>query len=300
MRSPAKLAATAVGAVIALSVFGQNEVAGLVGLFGLLVAVLLLAVSSNRPRSSRKARSVNFLVRYGAPGSPGSLAGVVLAALAGATAVTALGDGAQFGTLATLYVPVFLLYVLVPFGGEAIGAFGIAMTLWTFQPGNECGVGASDSALVVLFAVLAVVAAASAIVRFGLFGLPQRLARRRTGHARVLLLFGLLDTALFVIRPNGLEIWDGAPAWAAPVALGLILVIAISGNFAPELVLGLVAVGASIGQVFLAGVEADLVRSGGTPCGDPVQELVWAAGFVVVASAALSIRRASNGSGRQK
>jgi len=300
MRSPAKLAATAVGAVIALSLFGQSQAAGLVGLFGLLVAVLLLAVSSNRPKSSRKARSMNYLVRYGAPGSPGSLAGVVLAGLAGASAIKAFDDQAPLGTLATLYVPVFLLYLLAPFAGELIGALGIATTLWTLRRGDECGVGASDRALIMLLGVLVVVAAASAVVRLGLFGLPQRLSRSRAGHARLLLLFGVLDTALFVTRPNGLEIWDGAPAWAAPVALALLAVIAMFGSFAPELVLGLVAIAAAVGQVFLAGVEAELVRSSEAPCGDPVLELVWAAGFVAVASVALSIRKPSSTFGQRK
>lgn len=291
MRSPAKLAATVVGAVVALSLFGQTEAAGLVGLFGLLVAVLLLAVSSNRPKSSRKARSMNFLVRYGDPGSPASLAGVVLAALASASAIAAFDDAAPFGALVTLYVPVFLLYLMVPFAGEAIGVLGLAATLWTLRRGDECGVGASDRTLAMLLAVLVVVAAANAIVRLGLFGLPQRLSRRRAGHARILLLFGVLDTALFVIRPNGLEIWEGAPAWATPVALGLLFFIATFGSFAPELVLGLVAIAAALGQVFLAAVEADLVRATGMPCGDPALELLWAAGFVAVASAALAIRK---------
>jgi hypothetical protein len=216
----------------------------------------------------------------------------MLAAVAASTGISLIDDSMPFGTLATLYVPVFVLYLLAPALGDGFGVLGIGFTLWTLRP-SECGPGVSGRTMLVVLGVLALVALVNVVTRVGRFPIPRLLPKRRAGPASALLLFGILDIAIFIASPNGLEIWADAPAWATPAVMGLLIFIAFVGSYAPEFVLGLVAIGAVVGHVFLTGIELDLVQGASTACGNPTRELLWAAGFAAVATIALALRKSS-------
>lgn len=287
-----------VGGVIVLSLAGQAGLAGLLATVGLLVAILFLAVGGSRPGSSgsdgrpqRKARSISFLARYRPVDELEGLPGIVIAALA-AWSTLELFERASVLSVLTLglLVPV-VGYVIWPNAAASVlgvlGAIAATATVFT-QVG--CGDPVSDQGRTVYALVVVVSVVIFLVVRSRLLPLPRPLSGSISFGGAALIVFGLLETAAFVVNPNGLDVFVEAPGWAAPVALGLIVVIAVFASYAPTVVLALLALATALAQLALAAAEAGAMGTESAACGDPVLGLVYAGAFALVAVVGISLK----------
>jgi hypothetical protein len=286
------VAAIAIGGTLA----GQPQLGGLVAAVVFLVFVIAVAVGadSGRTKSGRKARSINYLARYSDPSADVSLGGAVVASFAGWAIVDVTMPGAELSALAgSLLLPALLFLLQPELGAACLAIGGVVCTVITLFRDDVCRPQASHVSFGMIAAVLGVFGAVNlaAIGATALFSsLPKFLPTRLPSGDRILLLFALLDLALFVARPNGLEVWQDAPGWAMPAALGLVGVIAVFGSYAARFVLGLLALAIVLAQGTLAMVEHGLMSGTPTECGDPLKALLWAGAAFVLITIGVTIR----------
>lgn len=291
------------GGAIVLTLVGQGGNAALVVLFGGLVAVLLLAVRGTRPSSSgsrgrrpRRARRINFLARYQPVDELEELSVIVIAALA-AWSVFELIDEASVPLLLTVGVlaPAIGFVVARNAVATVLGLLGAAAATATVFTRVGCGEPVSDQGRAVYTVIVVTSVAVFILVRSGLLPLPRPLGRSISLGVAALVVFGLLETTSFVVRPNGIDLWVDAPGWAKALALVLVVVIAFFAAYAPKFVVDLLALAVVVGQLALAAVEAGALHGTEGVCGDPVVGLIYAGAFTLVALVGISLKP-----GRQK
>ncbi len=283
--------------VIVLSLAGQAGLAGLIATVGILVAILFLVVGGSRPGSGsdskrpRKARTMRFLARYRPVDELEGVPGVAIAAMA-AWSMLELVENASVGSVLTvgLIVPV-VFYVVWPNGAASVlGVLGAIAATATVFAGAGCGEPVSEQGRTVYALVVAVAAVVYFVIRSRLLPIPRPLSGRISIGGALLIVFGLLETAAFVVNPTGLDVFFDAPAWAAPTALLLILVIAVFASYAPMFVLALLALATALAQLALAAAEAGALGGDTGACGDPVLGLIYAAAFVFIAVVGISFK----------
>lgn len=234
---------------------------------------------------------MRFLARYRPVDELEGLPGVVIAALAAWSALE-LADGATGLVAMTggLLLPV-ACYVIWPNAGAAVlGVMGAIAATGTVFIRVGCGEPVSEQGRTVFALVLLVSVVVFFAVRSRLLPLPRPLRGSISIGGAALIVFGLLDTAAFVVNPNGLDVFVAAPGWAAPVALALILVIAVFASYAPMFVLAMLAFATALAQLALAAAEAGALGSESAVCGDPVLGLIYAAAFAFVAVIGISLK----------
>lgn len=285
------------GGVIVLSLVGQAGLAGLLAMAGLLVGVLFLAVGGSRPdsgsegRRPRRARSLNFLARYRPVDELEGLPGVVIAALAAWSAVEVFDQASALSVLtAGLIVPVVCYLIWPGVAAAVIGVLGaIAATASVFTRVG-CGEPVSEQGRTIYALLVVMSVIIFFVVRSRLLPLPRPMGRSISLGGAALIVFGVLETAAFVVNPNGLDVFFDAPGWATPVALVLIVVIATYASYAPTFVLALLALATALAQLGLAAGEAGALGSSTAACGDPWLGLVYAAAFGAIAVIGISFK----------
>ncbi len=288
------IAATSI-VVIGLSIVGFTELAGALGALALLVTVLATALQPARPKSRGRrpavARTPSFLARYRPVAEAESVAGIVLASFAVWDVLEFFGFR-HVGALSLGLLLPLVTYVVAPNAAALlIGVCGsISVTASLILDHAQCEATASAAAAAVYLAVLATAVVVVVAVRSGWMGLRRPLRNRIGRGAWALIMFGLLDVAAFVVDPNGIEIWTGAPAWAAPTVLALVVLVAFFAGYAPGLILGLTALGVAFVQALLGMAAADVVTGIDAPCGDPGLGVGFAVAFVLLPVAGLSLR----------
>lgn len=287
-----------VGGVIVLSLAGQAGLAGLFAMVGLLVVVLFLAVGGSRPGSSgadgrrpRRARSISFLARYRPVDELEGLPGIVIAALAAWSTLELFEEASVLSVLTVgLLLPVICYVVWPNAAASVLGVLGAIAATATVFTRIGCGEPVSDQGRTVYALVIVVSVVIFIVIRSRLLPLPRPLGRSSSLGAAALIVFGLLETAAFVVNPNGLDVFFDAPGWAAPVALGLIVAIAVYASYAPTFVLALLALATALAQLALAATEVGALGSATTACGDPMVGLIYAAAFALVAAIGISFK----------
>lgn len=281
MRSLGGVALGLLALVVIGSLAGFGQVVGVVVLPIALVAVLLYAVGVVTPGVSsghvRRARGLPQLGRYGDP-SDGALFAAVLGGLAAVEAGGALVGAAP--VLGAVLVVLGLLYCVPVVGRDVVGASGIVALLASLSGAGHTPIVLSDTARAVLFGSVVVVGVAAVLVREGSSVLGRVLGRRRGVRGWALVAFGVADLLVFVVAPEGLDIWAEAGRTEVVVLLALVLVVAVAGVFAPRLVLGSAAIGAAAGEVYLMAVGSSL--GDGPDSLRSSTRLVYAGAFAVV------------------
>lgn len=289
-----------VGLVIVASLLGGGQLVGIPALFVFLVTVLLVAVRGSRPivgGSRHSARGLPYFARYAF--NLEALPEILIGAFAGLAIVAyVLPDATLQQQAAASYVVVFALYLSSGLVANLVlGIGGVVTTVLALLKDDGRTPPLSRQDTMLLTGLVLLVAGVYLAAHLGFFGFARRLAFRMPWDAKVLAVFGVLETLLFVVRPNGLVIWEGAPPLARPGALVLVVAIAILGSFTPGFtVLVLLAVAVALGQAILLAVELELLAAQPAmpsltqPCRDPVADTFWVLGFVGVASVATSLR----------
>jgi hypothetical protein len=259
------------------------------------VGILGFAVLGGRPvigGSPHSARSLGYFARYVIPTD--GVPEIVIGAFAGLAVADAVLPNPTTGQVVAGYALVLCLYLLPSddLTERVVGGCGIVATFWILYRDDGCTSPLSEGDKVWLVGLLVLVAGVHLATRLGLVPFARHLPGWMPPGKVVLVVFGVLETALFVVRPNGLEIWDGAPPGARPLALALIAVIALLGSYAPLPVVALLAVGVTLGQLVLIAVELQLLAAQPVPdpCRSPLSDMAWMAGFVAVAGFARSVR----------
>lgn len=294
-----RLVGLLVGLVIVASLLGGGQLVRIPALLMFLVTVLLVAVRGSRPivgGSRHSARGLPYFARYAF--NLEALPEILIGAFAGLAIVAYVLPDATPQQAVASYVVVFALYLSSGLlANVVLGIGGVVTTLLALLKNDGCTPPLSRQDTMLLTGLVLLVAGVYLAAHLGFFGFARRLAFRMTWDAKVLAVFGVLEALLFVVRPNGLVIWEGAPPLARPGAVVLIVAIAILGSFAPGfMVLVLLAVAVALGQAVLLAVELDLLAAQPAtpsltqPCRDPIADTFWMLGFVGVASVATSLR----------
>jgi hypothetical protein len=275
--------------------FGQAQFAGFVGLFGILVAILLLAVGASRPgrpHHTRSAHQVSSLGRYRAENDAESLAGIVMSGFAAWSILELIGMSGVPSAIVTAMVVTASAYVLVANSTAAmLGVLGSLATIGKLLVHSECRDTTSARGILVFAAVVATSAIVFSIVRLAPGPIWAPLPHRLSGGAWALVTFGLIDVAAFVVNPQGLDIWAGTPRWAAPAVLGLIVVIAAFAGYAPQFVLRLTALAVVVGNVFLAAAAADVLPTTKSECENAIVGVGFSVVFALFVAAGIGFRR---------
>lgn len=293
MRATGRALLLLVGGVFVLSLLGATQLIGLVAVPAGLVLILLLLVRGGRPTrgaTSMRAQRPSFLARYGDLAPAGGLAATVIAAFAVWESLNFLGEPGLGLLAAGLLVPV-IAFSIWPAVVEAVaGAIGaVAVTTRLVVERDDCTDTVSLQGFLLYVGVLVVAVGVVALTRSGWAPFGRPLARSTPAHEAALFAFGLLESAAFLVHPNGLDIWADAPSWAPFVGLVLVGVIATFGGYAPRLAMALVAVAVVFGQFVLASVAAALL-SGTDPCGNPALGIGYAVAFTFLAMCGLGLR----------
>jgi hypothetical protein len=283
-----------VAAVIVLSLFGLNQLAGLGALFAGLVAILLLMVRAARagsPGHPRLAHHLSWFGRYRTENDAETLAGIVVAAVALWTVLDLFELTGTASVVIIAWIAVAFVYVVAAnVAATAVGVCGSIATVAELFVRSACRDTTSARGVLVFVAVVATSAIVFAVVRLG--SLPVApLARRITGGAWALITFGLLDIASFVVKPDGLDIWTGAPGWAPAAVLALVIVVALFAGLAPAFVLRLTGVAVTIATLFLAAAATNVLPDSRDTCGRPVFDVFFALAFAVLVSFGISLFR---------
>jgi len=288
--------AIVIAAIMVLSLLGQAELAGLIGAVGLLIAVMLYAVSAGRPKFGsgsgsqvRRAHGLSFLGRYRPDDEVERLAGVVVAALAAWATLELVGPQPAESLAVAVVVPALAFIVWTRATAVVLGFLGAVATTIAVMAGSSCDSGVSMVGRGVYLALL--------VVAGGTFLTARRRPRWRneSGPPKLgfgvaaLIGFGVLELAAFIVSPIRGDVFAEAPGWVAPVALVLVAVIAVYAAYAPVLVLHLVAVGVGGAQIVFAAAES---RAGAADpaCGDPGVGVLYAVAFSILAVIGLSLK----------
>ena len=270
---------------IVLSIGGLNSIAGPVALLVLLVGILGLATGGLRPSregGSLHARGLPFLGRYsGLDGT--ALPAAFVAGFASAEILGILAKDSYREEMVALAVFAFVGFLL---HREVASAFvGIAGTMALIASflgaSGHCRDDVSTAALGVFVGVLGAGVLAAVLLRLPLSFIPRPLAQRRATGSWVLALFGVAEVAAFAAQPVGVEIWSSATSEYRLVFGVLVIVVAVFGSYAPDLSLGLVALGLATASLYFVAVQ--LPVSGVVTCSNAEEQL----GAAVVCGAAI-------------
>lgn len=251
----------------------------------LLVAILGILVSSTRPRTdqgSLAARKPSYLARY-TPATALDLPSKILFGAAFAEATAFLGVD-RAGVLLSVAVVMSVAYVLnLQHSIETIVGMAATFAVVATQLGvGPCAQGRTLGVdfLPIVFTPIFIVATLrifSVVVR------PFRRLPAQVGLASsALLVFAVIEVALFVVNPEGSAVLSEAPfGWHIGI-LGSVAAISVLGYYAPRQVMALLSIAVVYGTVFLKLEGADQAP------GVCANSSIWLFAFVVGSAAALT------------
>jgi hypothetical protein len=296
MRTLLRIGGFTVLVVIVLSLTVGSSAAGAIGVAGLLVAVLATAVSGARPQTGRGKQqharsSLGFLSRYSSVDEPGSLASIVLTAWAVSQILGVIGGPGLQGRGAGLLAAALAYVAFTRVAAQVLGLLAaLVSAIQLVSHLGGCGEPLSAGGLAA-FAVAVLAATAMLIAtRRGLLSRFGRVRGSAGPDTWALLLFGMLELTAFILHPAGVDLYELTSFGQQAAALGLLVVIAMFAGFAPGLVLGLVAIGLTVGELTLAAVAGGSALSGGSDCG-AFADVGTAVAFAIVVLIGLRIRR---------
>lgn len=267
-------------AIIVLSLAGLHQVAGLVGLAGMLLIVLFVATGLSRPGATgarplgRRAHRINFLGRYGDP-----VTGLGSAIIVGFAVLEIVHVWGKPSWLALVAVALDLLAGSrvsrpVEWAEQAVGVAAAAVVLFAVWR----SAGAIDAMFVA--AVLIVVVVLMAVWFGPLPGIRLPVTLFGGGReVRLLAAFGLIELARTLAYPlgadGGRDLWaDVAHPWITRTgALVLFGGITVAAAYGPRFVTGLVGLALLLAAVALVGFG----QQGGIAAGLtlPAARLEW-------------------------